>query len=232
MNKFAPFLFAASCVVVLAVAAGGTSSRAANTPAPTPVVSVTTLPALPSPGTATAHPMTPGPATTVPPLAAPTLPPGQTPAPNATLGLPPPGTAIVISGLVAKPQIITLEQLRKLPSTSLTMRIVDADGKHRFHTFSGAVLRNVIDFAQPLDQGGTSTSTRAYALVQGVGGSSAIVAFPEFENDFAGKHVFLAYTVDAKPAPLGTAMLVIEGDATRGRFIEGITRIIVAEPGP
>jgi hypothetical protein len=231
MNKLSLVAGGALCATAIVTLLAGGTSRAA-TPPPTPVVSVTTLPALPSPGAATAHPVTPAPATTLPPLAAPTLPPGQTPAPNATLALPPPGTAIVISGLVGKPQIITLGQLNKLPSGSLTMRIVDADGKHRFHTFSGALLRAAIDFAQPLDAGGTSTSTRAYAVIQGVGGKSAIVAFPEFENDFAGKRVLLATTIDARPAPQGTATLVIEGDATRGRFVEGVTRILIADAGP
>lgn len=236
MKKLGSFALATLCVLVTTTMALGTSSHAAtNTPAPSPIVSATTLPPLPSPGAPTAHPASPVPASPLPangPTLAPTAAPGITPAPGATLMLPPAGAAIVISGSVSKPQIITLDQLRRLPTSSLTLRIVDADGKHRFHTFSGALLRAAIDIAQPLVQGGTSTSTRAYALIQGASGRSAIVAFPEFENDYAGRHVLLAYTIDGKAAPFGTATLVVEGDATRGRFIEGITRISIAEAGP
>ena len=202
-----------------AFVAAGTSTRAASTPNPAPVVSVTTLPALPSPGVSTAHPvMSPAPSVTQ----------AASPLPLLTPVPPPPGALITITGRVAKSMTITLEQLRAMRPVSLTMRVVDADGKHRFHIYSGASLSGLIDQAQPLTLGGTQSATAAWAIVSGVSGGPAVVAFPEFESDHAGHRVILAYTVDGKAFDSG-AMLVVEGDATTLRFVRGVTKIDVQE---
>jgi len=111
-------------------------------------------------------------------------------------------------------------------STSITLRIVG----HGVVTVTGAQLAAVIDLAQPTVTGGTSTSASAYALITGVSGQMAVVAFPEFEKAFEGKNVLLAYLVNGKPVKAGAATLVVQGDATAGRFIEGVTHIAVASP--
>ena len=224
-TKLAVALVAAlCCLLMFALSVPSATSRAAsNVAAPTPMVSVTTLPALPSPGSATARPATP--AATAAPMATP----ASSIAPTPTM-VPPPGSTITITGNVVTPTVISLEQLRGMHKYSLTLRVVDADGRHRFHTFSGARLVDVINMTQPRDQGGSSTSTRAFILVHGLSGSAAVVTFPEFEPDFAGKRVLLAYLIDGKPGQPGVATLVVEGDATRGRFIEGVTKIEVIEP--
>jgi len=205
-----------------AVATFGTSTRAASsTPAPSPVVSVTTLPALPSPAVATAHPgaMSPSASSAPAPIAQPT---SQSPLP------PSPGALIAVTGRVAKPVTVTIDQLRNMHQVSLTMRVVDPDGKHRFHIFSGASLPGVIDQAQPLTVGGTQNAIAAWAIVTGLSGGPAVVAFPEFESDFGGHRAILAYTVDGKAVEQGV-MLVIEGDATSLRFVRGVTKIDVEE---
>jgi hypothetical protein len=111
---------------------------------------------------------------------------------------------------------------------SLTMRVRDADGKHRFHIYSGASLPGVIDQAHALTVGGTDTATAAWAVVSGLSGGPAVVAFPEFETDYGGHRAILAYTVDGRPFESGT-MLVIEGDTTSLRFVRGVTRVDVQE---
>jgi DMSO/TMAO reductase YedYZ molybdopterin-dependent catalytic subunit len=211
------------CAVALALGQPTSTSRAAGTPAPpTPVVSVTTLPALPSPAVATAHPVTPAP---LPPTPATVM---GSPSAHPTPALPPPGTFILIDGAVAKPAYITLDQLQHLRSTSITLRIAG----HGIVTSTGASLADVIDLAQPTVTGGTRTSPSAYALITGVSGQTAVVAFPEFEPSFEGKNVLLAYLVNGKPVKAGAATLVVQGDATSGRFIEGVAHIAVAQPSP
>lgn len=213
---------ATCCAIVLALGQSTTTSRAA-TPAPTPVVSVTTLPALPSPGVATAHPVTPAP---LPPTPAPVMSPPAHPTSAPTPALPPPGTFILIDGMVAKPAYITLDQLQHLRSTSITLRLAG----HGILTVTGAQLADVIDLAQPGVTGGTSTSSSAYAIITGVSGQVAVVAFPEFEKAFEGKNIVVAYLINGKPVKAGAATLVVQGDATAGRFIEGITHIAIAQP--
>ena len=225
MTRFSMIAIAAlCCAIAIALGQSVTTSRAAGTPAPTPVVSVTTLPALPSPGVSTAHPVTPAPLapTPGPVMGSPSAHSAAAPTP----ALPPPGTFILIDGAVAKPAYITLDQLQHMRSTSITLRIVG----HGVVTVTGAQLAAVIDLAQPTVTGGTSTSASAYALITGVSGQMAVVAFPEFEKAFEGKNVLLAYLVNGKPVKAGAATLVVQGDATAGRFIEGVTHIAVASP--
>ena len=210
------FIGAALCAAIVTT---GTSTRAASPPNPTPVVSVTTLPALPSPSVPTAHPVT---------SPAPSIAPTPPPQPLLTPVPPPPGSLITITGRVARAMTVTLDQLRAMRPVSLTMRVIDADGKHRFHIFSGAALPELIDRAQALTFGGTQNATAAWVVVSGVANGPAVVAFPEFESDHGGHRVILAYTVDGKSFDPGV-MLVIEGDATTKRFVRGVTRIDVQE---
>ncbi len=214
-------LFAAAALAALAAGfalPNRTAIAFARSAEPSPVVSVTTLPALPSPR----------PSGFVP-TAAPTAIPVVT-QPPTTNAVAPPGSVIEIAGAVGIHTLLTLNELQKLQRSSLTLRIVDADGRHRLHTFTGPTLHDVIELAQPRNAGGLSTSIRAYALVWGMRGSPAIVAFPEFEPDFDGKIILLAYIVDGRSPENGIAELVIQGDATRGRFVEGVTKILVVDP--
>jgi DMSO/TMAO reductase YedYZ molybdopterin-dependent catalytic subunit len=216
---------ATSCAIALALGQPTMTSRAAGTPTPpTPVVSVTTLPALPSPGVGTAHPVTPAP---LPPTPGPAMgsPPAH-PLPALTPALPPPGTFILIDGMVAKPAYITLDQLQHLRSTSITLKM----SGHGILTVTGASLADVINLAQPGVTGGTNTSSSAYALFTGVSGQQAVVAFPEFEKAFEGKIILLAYLINGKPPKAGAATLVVQGDATAGRLVEGVTHIAIAQP--
>ncbi len=208
-------------VVAWVLASTGTSSRAANTPAPTPMVSVTTLPALPSPSVPTAHPVSPPPSAPVTPTSAP-APAGQAPA------MPPPGTFILVNGAVMQPQYITLDQLQKMRSTSITQKI----SGHGIVTVTGVPLADVIALARPNDTGGTDGSPNAYALITNTQSQTALVAFPEFEKAFAGKIVLLAYLLNGKPPKAGAATLVVQGDASAGRFIEGVSHILVVQPSP
>lgn len=215
----------ALCVVAWILAGAGTSSRAANTPAPTPMVSVTTLPALPSPGVPTAHPVMPASSAPFPPASAPAPGPGH---PTQAPAMPPPGTFILVNGAVAQPQYVTLDQLQKMRPTSITQKI----SGHGIVTVTGVPLAAVIALAQPSVAGGTDTSASAYAQITGAQSQTAVVAFPEFERAFAGKIVLLAYLLNGKPPKAGAATLIVQGDASAGRFIEGVTHILIVQPNP
>jgi len=115
----------------------------------------------------------------------------------------------------------------------VTLSVDDQDGRKRVHTFTGVLLRDILTAAKPTVPGGTETSLRAFAVVQGLTGQSAIVAFPEFEAAFNAKQVLVAYLIDGSPLPIrGIAQLIVPEDATRGRFIDSVTRIEVGAPAP
>jgi len=126
---------------------------------------------------------------------------------------------------------VTLDQLQKLRSTSITLKM---SGRGVL-TVTGAPLSAVIDLARPSltsvpgDPGATPS---AYALITSASGQSAVVAFPEFERAFEGKIVLLAYLINGKPPKAGAATLVVQGDASAGRFIEGVSHIQIVQPAP
>lgn len=208
-----------SCAA-LAVAWGAPSASAFASAAmaaqkvstPVPSVSATTLPALPN----SAVPAT------MAPLA-------STPTPAGIVA--PPGSLIQITGAVASPMILSLKELQAMPRSTLTMRVLDLDGKRRVHIFTGPLFGDVIGAAHPTTSTGVNMATHAYALVSGMTGASAIIAFAEFDRDYNAKRIVLAYEEDGGPLPgSGIAELVVPEDATQGRFIMGVTTIEVMTP--
>ena len=179
---------------------------------PVPAVSATTLPAMPG---------------TPPPLVTP--PPSTSPAQNSIAA--PPGSLVQVTGAVSDPIVLTLKDLQAMRSTTLTMRVLDPDGRRRIHIFTGPLLSDVLARANPTSSSGVDMATHAYALVSGVSGASAIVAFAEFNGDYNAKRIVLAYEEDGNPLPgSGIAELIIPEDATQGRFIMGVTTIDVGTP--
>jgi|ERR1700694_601028 len=222
------------CAVVIVIVAGTVVSQsprdsAAQAAQPTPMVSVTTLPALP------------GNISTASPLGSPTP---FAPAPGASplLISAPPATMspqeiaahaiIEVRGDVVKPLTLSLKDLEHMKSTSLTLQLLDPDGRRRFHTFTGVLLSDIINAAQPRFPMDPATLARKYVLVTGVNGENAIVGFPEFVPQFNGKRIILAYLLDLQnlTSP-GFAMLAVPEDATRARFLT-VARLTVGEPQP
>lgn len=222
------------CAIVIVIVAGTVVSQsprdsAAQAAQPTPMVSVTTLPALP------------GNISTASPLGSPTpfaSTPGASPlpiyAPPATMS--PQEIAqhaiIEVRGDVVKPLTLSLKDLEHMKSTSLTLQLLDPDGRRRFHTFTGVLLSDIINAAQPRFSMDPATLARKYVLITGVNGENAIVGFPEFVPQFNGKRIILAYLLDLQnlTSP-GFAMLAVPEDATRVRFL-AVARLTVGEPQP
>ncbi|HEY7993824.1 MAG TPA: hypothetical protein VID24_06435 [Candidatus Eremiobacteraceae bacterium] len=188
--------------------------------APSPTVSVTTLPALPT--------MAPnGPATSPP------VQPGSPSNAGSGSVMAPPGSVIQVVGDVADPRVVTLKDLQRMRRSSLTLRVLDADGKWRVHTYTGVLLRDLISSVSPVGPGGATDSTSAYALIEGINGNAALVSFPEFEVAFNNKQILLAYAVDGVPPPgPEICQLVVPEDQTQARFVNGVTTIRIGSPAP
>jgi DMSO/TMAO reductase YedYZ molybdopterin-dependent catalytic subunit len=211
-----------SIAVIAVVISGWTSTRAdrsmmaraAGAQAPTPTVSVTTLPAMP--GTPTSAPPTSQ--STFAPIITP-APPVETPA----LPTPPPvGVAYIpVTGQVMTPINVTLSQLQHMKPVSLALR---------FHTYTGVPLTDVLALARPTFPDDPQTLMRKYVYFQGFKGQSAILSFPEFSKQFNGQLVLLAYLVDLRDVkPPGFIQLVVQGDKTDARFIK-VAHIVIGEP--
>jgi DMSO/TMAO reductase YedYZ molybdopterin-dependent catalytic subunit len=207
-------MFSASVLLHALPAAG--AQAVVGVLAPSPSVSVTTLPQLP----------------TVAPVQ-PTYAPTNQPAPAASGIVAPPGTVIQVVGDVADPRVLSLKDLQVMRRSSITLRVVDPDGKRRVHIYSGVLLRDLIASVSPIGPGGATQSTKAYALVEGIGGDSAIVAFPEFEEAFNNKQILVAYMEDGAPLPgPSIGQLIVPEDQSQGRFVAGISTIRIGSPTP
>jgi DMSO/TMAO reductase YedYZ molybdopterin-dependent catalytic subunit len=153
----------------------------------------------------------------------------STPAPSGIVA--PPGTLIQVTGAVASPIVLGLKDLQAMTRSTLTMRVLDLDGKRRVHIFTGPLLSDVISQAKPTTSTGVDMATHAYALVSGMNGTSAIIAFAEFHRDYNAKRIILAYEEDGGAMPgSGIAELIVPEDATQGRFIVGVTTIEIMTP--
>lgn len=228
-SLFAP----TSCVVALVVmifiaAAASPRTTAVQAAQPTPMVSVTTLPALPG-NIPTAQPLGgPSPFPTPPPTLAPSAPAPPTRSPQDLAA----HAIIEVGGDVNKPLALTLKDLEHMRGTSLTLQLIDPDGRKRVHAFRGVLLADIIAAAQPRFGDDAATIARKYVMVTGVDGSTAIVSFPEFAAPFNDKKIVLAYLFDFKNlSSPGFAMLVVPEDATRARFLT-VARLTVGEPQP
>jgi len=145
--------------------------------------------------------------------------------------LPPPGAFILLNGAVANPMYVTLDQLQKIRSTSITLKL---SGRGVL-TVTGAPLAAVINLSRPnltSVPGNPDATPSAFALITGASGQSATVAFPEFEKAGEGKIVLLAYLINGKPPKAGAATLVVQGDGSDLRYIEGVSHIQVVQPSP
>jgi len=203
-------LAAARLGVTPAVGAPGVAALA-----PSPTVSVTTLPALPT--------IAPG---------APTMAPAGPSTSGGSSGfVAPPGALIQVTGDVADPRVFSLKDLQLMRRSSVTLRVMDADGRRRLHIFSGVLLRDIIVSVSPTGPGGATLSTRAYASIIGVNGQTAIIAFPEFEAAFNNKQILLAYMVDGAPLPgQSISELIVPEDQTQARFIPAVATIRIGSP--
>jgi len=144
-----------------------------------------------------------------------------------------PGTVIQVVGDVADPRVMTLKDLQLMRRSSVTLHVLDADGKRRVHIYTGVLLRDIIASVSPTGPGGATQSTAAYAFVEGVNGDAAIIAFPEFEAAFNNKQILVAYLVDGSPFPgQSIGQLVVPEDQGQGRFISPVATIRIGSPSP
>jgi hypothetical protein len=216
MKSFFAFL---SIAIVALVVAGGLRSNEnralaahAVAQAPTPTVSVTTLPAMPgttnAPSSPPVQPVTPAPPNMSTQAGLPTI--------------PPVGVAFIpVTGQVQYPLNVTLGQMQHMKPISLALH---------FHTYTGVLLTDVLALARPTFPDDPQTLMRKYVYIQGFDGKSAILSFPEFSKQFNGQIVMLAYLVDLKDVkPPGFAQLVVQGDKSDARFIK-VAHIVIGEP--
>ncbi len=131
---------------------------------------------------------------------------------QATLPHQAPKTVLSITGSVAHPRTLTLEELRALPSVNVEI----TQGTYK-GIFEGPLLWSLLEAAAPIDEVGPKTRWLHGIIAKGGDGYGVLVAVGEVSPELEGKQVIVAYAQNGKPLP--ALMLIVPGDKAGRRFV-------------
>ena len=150
-------------------------------------------------------------------------------APASRPGATPPASSVTVTGAVARPLTLTTADLRRFPVRVAWVRYESGSGSER-HTYVGARLLDVLNQAQPrFDPAVHNDKLTFAAVVSATDGYRAAVAWAEFDPDFAGTEVLLAYREDG--ARLDRPRLVVPGDRRGGRYVSDVVDVTLLAAG-
>ena len=131
---------------------------------------------------------------------------------------------VLVDGQVRQPRPWTLAELKALPPASADVIYMTGHGEEHAR-FTGAPLWTLLGEARLADEQGKMPGLRHSVLVTGKDGYAVALAFGEFDPEFEGKAVLLAWQRDGKD--LDTPQLVVPGDKRGGRYVHDVVRIEV-----
>jgi DMSO/TMAO reductase YedYZ molybdopterin-dependent catalytic subunit len=142
---------------------------------------------------------------------------------------PPPGATFTVTGAVGNPLTLTAADLRRFPAHREWVRFESGDGVQRHH-YTGARLFDALTAAGPRFDPAIKNHKLVFAvLVTATDGYRSVVAWAEFDPDFAGTDVLLAYREDGKR--LDRPRLVVPGDRKGGRYVSAVTEVqLIGQP--
>ena len=145
-----------------------------------------------------------------------------------------PSSSLQLTGLVQKPAELKLADLQGFPKVSVTTDAQAGQGRLGSHTYSGALLYDVLQKAQiKTDPARKNDILRKAVLVAGTDKYSVAVSLGEILPRFADKKILLAYEQDGKALPTkdGFVRLIVPGDAFAGRYVSNVAKIEVRDAG-
>jgi DMSO/TMAO reductase YedYZ molybdopterin-dependent catalytic subunit len=131
---------------------------------------------------------------------------------------------VLVDGQVRQPHPWTLAELKALPPASAEVTYMTGHGEENAR-FTGVPLWTLLGEAKLADEQGKMPGLRHSVLVSGRDGYSVALSFGEFDPDFEGKAVLLAWQRDGKD--LEAPQLVVPGDKRGGRYVHDVVRIEV-----
>lgn len=134
---------------------------------------------------------------------------------------------LTITGQVRHPHEVTLQELQRLPNTSVQVSFVTGHGPEA-GTFTGALLWRILSDAVPIDGPGKNARLRHTIAVTGRDGYSVALSLGELDPDLEGNEVILAYLKDGNQlnAPDGIR-LIVPNDRHGGRAVRDVVTIAV-----
>jgi len=131
---------------------------------------------------------------------------------------------VLVDGQVRQPHSWTLAELKALAPVSAEVAYLTGHGEEHVR-FTGVPLWILLGEAKLADDTGKMPAIRHSVMVTGRDGYSALVSLGEFDPEFEGKEVLLAWQRDGKD--LDTPQLVVPGDKRGGRYVRDVIKIEV-----
>ncbi len=131
---------------------------------------------------------------------------------------------VLVDGQVGQPHPWSLEELKTLAPVSAEVTYLTGHGEEHAR-FTGVPLWTLLGEARLADDTGKMPGLRHAVLVTGRDGYAVALSFGEFDPEFEGKAVLLAWQRDGKD--LDAPQLVVPGDKRGGRYVHDVARIEV-----
>ena len=131
---------------------------------------------------------------------------------------------VLVDGQVRQSHPWSLEELKKLAPVSAEVTYLTGHGEEHAR-FTGVPLWTLLGEAKLADETGKLPQIRHSVLVTGRDGYGAALSYGEFDPEFEGKAVLLAWQRDGKD--LDTPQLVVPGDKRGGRYVHDVVHIEV-----
>lgn len=138
-------------------------------------------------------------------------------------------TTFTVTGDVATPLTLATADLRRFPTRHVRVKFESGTGTQR-HSYTGARLFDVLTAAGPQFDPAIKNHKLAFSvLVTATDNYRSVVAWAEFDPDFAGTEVLLAYREDGQR--LDRPRLVVPGDKKGGRYVSDVTEVqLIGQP--
>ncbi|MGW5639750.1 hypothetical protein [Streptomyces sp. NPDC003832] len=135
---------------------------------------------------------------------------------------------LVLVGDLRRPARLKVPDLLTWPQHRAEVDFECASSGVRRHTFTGALLHDVLMDARPrFDPARRKDRLRFLIAVRGSDGHRALLSWAEIDPDFGRAPVLLAATLDHAPLDPAGAQLVLPQDRCGARYVSGIRSIRV-----
>ncbi len=135
---------------------------------------------------------------------------------------------LTVSGDVANPSTVTLDQLRQYPVRDQTVTFESGSGTQH-HTSPGAGLADVIVPAAPnVDAAAKHPMLPVAILATGSDGYAAVLAWGEVGPELTATPPVVAYSEDGQALP--QPRLVVPADRDGGRYVANLVDLRVVNP--
>lgn len=160
--------------------------------------------------------------------------PARIPEQPDTVTLPTDGI-LTVDGQVLNPLALTVEDLQTAFPAHTVEVTYTVNGELLTTTYTGALLWDVMNAAQPnLNADVNGDKLSMYLVVSAVDAYQAVIAWGEIDPALANGAVLLAYAQDDAPIvdEYGAVRLVVPTDGSDGRYVSGVMNVSLRDAPP